>query len=56
MRAIEGLHGQSTMEGCRSSVVVKFADSDKEKMQKRGMPMPGAYPFGAPFGGPMVSS
>ena len=35
LKAIEGLHNRSTMEGCRSAVVVKFADSDKDKFAKR---------------------
>ena len=42
-RAIEQLHGHTTMEGCRHPIVVKFAETDKEKQQKRGG-------MGAPFG------
>ncbi|XP_068744707.1 CUGBP Elav-like family member 3-A isoform X1 [Montipora capricornis] len=33
--AIAEMHNSSTMEGCPSPVVVKFADTEKEKLQKK---------------------
>jgi CUG-BP- and ETR3-like factor len=35
IRAINALHHSTTMEGCNSPVVVKFADTEKERQQKR---------------------
>lgn len=48
-RAIDNIHGRTTMEGCRHPIVVKYADTEKEKLQKRSFGQP---PFGA-FGGGM---
>jgi CUG-BP- and ETR3-like factor len=33
--AIKAMHHSQTMEGCSSPVVVKFADTQKEKEQKK---------------------
>ena len=33
--AIKGMHHSQTMEGCSSPMVVKFADTQKEKEQKK---------------------
>lgn len=55
-RAIDTLHNSTTMEGCRHPIVVKFAESEKEKMMKRGgMGGMGGFP-GMPFMNPMVTS
>ncbi|XP_046388474.1 CUGBP Elav-like family member 2 isoform X20 [Ischnura elegans] len=35
INAIKGMHHSKTMEGCSSPLVVKFADTQKEKDQKR---------------------
>ena len=35
LNAIKGLHHSQTMEGCSSPLVVKFADTQKDKDQKR---------------------
>jgi len=53
-RAIDGIHGRITMEGCRSPIVVKYADTDKEKMQKRGGTVMPQYPFVPPYMNPMM--
>eukprot|EP00730_Choanoeca_flexa_P006401 TRINITY_DN12147_c0_g4_i3.p1 TRINITY_DN12147_c0_g4~~TRINITY_DN12147_c0_g4_i3.p1 ORF type:complete len:378 (+),score=95.22 TRINITY_DN12147_c0_g4_i3:261-1394(+) len=34
-RAIEALHHSKTMEGCRSPMVVKIADTERQKQQRR---------------------
>ena len=34
MAAIEHVHGQTTMEGGSSTLVVKFADSRRQRMQR----------------------
>ena len=33
--AIKAMHHSQTMEGCSSPIVVKFADTQKEKEQKK---------------------
>jgi len=33
--AIKGLHNSQTMEGCRAPIVVKIADTDKDKINRR---------------------
>ncbi|KAI4460655.1 rna binding protein [Holotrichia oblita] len=39
LSAIKGLHQSQTMEGCSAPLVVKFADTQKEKEQKRQQQM-----------------
>lgn len=34
--AITALHNSVTLEGCRSPIVVKYADTDKDKLAKKG--------------------
>lgn len=46
--AIAALHNSATLEGCRSPIVVKFADTDKDKLQKRG---PAGFSAPSPFMG-----
>lgn len=49
-QAIAALHNSTTMEGCRAPIVVKLADTDKQKQHRRvqrqfpPMGMYGAYP------------
>lgn len=33
--AINGLHNSMTLEGCTAPIVVKFADTERDKMAKR---------------------
>ena len=33
--AINGVNGSRTIDGCSAPIVVKFADTEKDKMQKR---------------------
>lgn len=55
-QAIASLHNSTTMEGCRSPLVVKLADTEKQKQQRRvqrqfpPMSMYGAYPPNPMFG------
>jgi len=47
-RAVDMLNGSTTLEGCRAPIVVKYADTDREKQHKR------AYQgFPTPFGNMM---
>lgn len=46
LAAIAGLNNRTTMEGCVAPLVVKFADTDREKLHKKAqkqMMMPGAH-------------
>lgn len=44
-RAIESLNGSTTLPGCRAPLVVKYADSDREKQMKRSAQMNQMFPY-----------
>ncbi|KAK2716266.1 hypothetical protein QYM36_010750, partial [Artemia franciscana] len=46
VNAIKAMHQSTTMEGCSSPLVVKFADTQKEKDQKRINQLIGLWPLG----------
>jgi CUG-BP- and ETR3-like factor len=51
--AISALDHSKTFEGCRSALVVRFADTDKDKAQKKGL-IGGGGVGGFPMGSPMM--
>lgn len=48
--AIAEMHNSTTMEGCPSPIVVKFADTEKEKLQKKMQQMVALHGMGMNLG------
>lgn len=54
--AIKALHNSQTMKGCRAPIVVKIADTDKDKIKKRNVQGVGAGGVGAGVGVPQFGA